>query len=418
MVVTRFCPTPSGWLHQGNLYLAILNQEFARRHGGRCEVQIDDLASPFPADEIIEAILDDLEWLGVCSRKQVMTHSRNKDIYVRMLDELEAQGWVQISRTVMGCCLAQVNISEQDQPVPIKAVHSSRCPEGVAGWLPFASDPRHLLAGSGVNVISGALGWRHDSFWCSDPKDPEPWLEFDLAQPGAPDTIELSWWEPLPLEVEVAVRGAGAAWRSVKQVQRPPERCPGHHHGWFIPRPYVGPEVVALDPAATRGSSQVRLTFRGMQPIENYEMTAPPAPEIIPYADLCNGKRTAERTFAMELRMFQFGRSASDIVLGATHVIRGDELMDELDLYVQCLHPLHHPIPVLCHVPRLVDAQGVKLSKTDGNAPRLVPELQAAGLNPQEARRWIIEQAYRTVKNPTPMHDFEGQMALLEKTID
>src|SRR4030042_234741 len=81
--VTRFCPTPNGYLHHGNIYMAMLNQEFARRHGGRFEVQVDDLLAPGLDPDMLQSILDDLEWMGIRARDQVLLHSRNRAAYLR-----------------------------------------------------------------------------------------------------------------------------------------------------------------------------------------------------------------------------------------------------------------------------------------------------------------------------------------------
>jgi len=176
--------------------------------------------------------------------------------------------------------------------------------------------------------------------------------------------------------------------------------------------------IVILDPVATAGGIDcLRLSFRGMQYTESYELCAPEGCETISYRDLCLGERTFRRTQAREIGLYQFARSASDVILGTTHAIRGDELEDELDLYVQFLLLLHYPLPILCHVPHLVDEAGEKLSKSQDNAPRIVEKLREEGLCPAEARQWIMDNAYRSIKKPTPLHSFEGQLALLATTV-
>lgn len=424
MVVTRFCPTPSGQLHHGNLYMALLNYQFAKRCGGYFYVQIDDLASPFPPDEIIAGIIEDLDWIGLCPAEKVLFHSRNKQIYLEMLDKLEAEGWLRIKRMVIGCALAKVRIEQAGKPVHPRNVRASSCAQGVAAWIPFAADPRHVLEDAGITIVRGALGWRHDAFWCCDPKEEAPWLEFDLPRGRRPDKLSLDWWLPLPRQVEVLGRKSPRLpWRRLARACHKPERFPSYHLEKFTPTPDRGPELITF--AADSDIAQLRLCFKGFQAIEDYEMTVPPEPEIIPYEDLCNGPRIAQRTVATPLRLFQFGRSASDLVLGTTHVIRGDELVKELDLFVQCFHGLKQPWPILCHVPCLVDANGEKISKSEGNAPpkpegnapRIVRELRDQGLTPAQARHWIIANAYSNVKQPTPGHGFAAQMNLLAATV-
>jgi len=243
MVVTRFCPTPTGHLHHGNLYVALLNQEFARRHQGRFEVQIDDFFDLFPPRETIDAILEDLEWLGVCPRERVLMHSRNKPLYLRMLDELEAKGKVKIRRKQKGCCVAKVEIHQNGRPIQIRAARASSCERGEVGYLPFASDPRHVIEPNWISMVHEVANWRHDTFWCSDPTDREPWIEFDLPHGSRPESVRLTCWLPRPEETEVLVKRAGEHWKHAAAVTRIPERVGEIRWAAFIPPQDGTPEL-------------------------------------------------------------------------------------------------------------------------------------------------------------------------------
>src|ERR1700756_1379184 len=64
-IVTRFAPSPTGYLHIGGARTALFNWLFAKHHGGKYLLRIEDTdraRSPQPA---IEAILDGLSWLGL-----------------------------------------------------------------------------------------------------------------------------------------------------------------------------------------------------------------------------------------------------------------------------------------------------------------------------------------------------------------
>jgi glutamyl-tRNA synthetase len=65
MVVTRFAPSPTGRLHVGNIRTALLNWLFARRHGGRFLLRLDDTDAARSTEEFAQAIRDDLAWLGM-----------------------------------------------------------------------------------------------------------------------------------------------------------------------------------------------------------------------------------------------------------------------------------------------------------------------------------------------------------------
>jgi glutamyl-tRNA synthetase len=64
-VVTRFAPSPTGFLHIGGARTALFNWLYARRHGGRMLLRIEDTDRERSTDAAIAAILDGLSWLGL-----------------------------------------------------------------------------------------------------------------------------------------------------------------------------------------------------------------------------------------------------------------------------------------------------------------------------------------------------------------
>ena len=64
-IVTRFAPSPTGRLHVGNLRTALHNWLFARRHGGRFLLRIDDTDGARSEERFVDAIRADLAWLGL-----------------------------------------------------------------------------------------------------------------------------------------------------------------------------------------------------------------------------------------------------------------------------------------------------------------------------------------------------------------
>ena len=63
-VVTRFAPSPTGILHVGNVRTALHNWLWARKHGGRFLLRIDDTDLERSKEEYVDAIRTDLGWLG------------------------------------------------------------------------------------------------------------------------------------------------------------------------------------------------------------------------------------------------------------------------------------------------------------------------------------------------------------------
>ncbi|MHA7818413.1 MAG: glutamate--tRNA ligase [Erythrobacter sp.] len=64
-VVTRFAPSPTGFLHIGGARTALFNWLYARHHGGKALLRIEDTDKKRSTQEAIDAILDGLEWMGL-----------------------------------------------------------------------------------------------------------------------------------------------------------------------------------------------------------------------------------------------------------------------------------------------------------------------------------------------------------------
>src|SRR5690606_15421135 len=75
-VVTRFAPAPSGRLHVGNMRTAIHNWLWARRHGGRFLLRIDDTDRARGEEGFVAAIRDDLAWLGLAADAEFRQSAR------------------------------------------------------------------------------------------------------------------------------------------------------------------------------------------------------------------------------------------------------------------------------------------------------------------------------------------------------
>ena len=92
-VVTRFAPSPTGRLHVGNIRTALHNFLFARKHGGRFILRIDDTDRERSTAEFDQAIRDDLEWLGL-RPDAIVRQSQRFGLYEREFERLKGQGRV------------------------------------------------------------------------------------------------------------------------------------------------------------------------------------------------------------------------------------------------------------------------------------------------------------------------------------
>lgn len=76
MKVLRFAPSPTGYLHLGNARTLLLNALVARRSGGRFILRIDDTDRERVREEFVEAIREDLAWLGLAPATEVRQSER------------------------------------------------------------------------------------------------------------------------------------------------------------------------------------------------------------------------------------------------------------------------------------------------------------------------------------------------------
>ncbi len=92
-IVTRFAPSPTGVLHVGNIRTALHNWLFARRHGGRFILRIDDTDAARSEERFVEAIRADLAWLGLVPDGEERQSARFA-LYEARFAELRAAGHV------------------------------------------------------------------------------------------------------------------------------------------------------------------------------------------------------------------------------------------------------------------------------------------------------------------------------------
>lgn len=89
-VVTRFAPSPTGYLHIGGARTALFNWLFARHHGGKYLLRIEDTDRARSTDAAIDAIFDGLSWLGLDGDEppvfQFARSDRHAQVAHRLLD--------------------------------------------------------------------------------------------------------------------------------------------------------------------------------------------------------------------------------------------------------------------------------------------------------------------------------------------
>lgn len=91
---TRFAPSPTGPLHLGHAYSAMLAHDMAQAQGGRFLLRIEDIDRARARPEWEAQIYDDLAWLGLSWEQPVLRQSDNMKVYRQAIDTLWKSGLI------------------------------------------------------------------------------------------------------------------------------------------------------------------------------------------------------------------------------------------------------------------------------------------------------------------------------------
>jgi glutamyl-tRNA synthetase len=92
MVVTRFAPSPTGYLHIGGLRTALFSYLWAKKNGGKFVLRIEDTDKARNSQEATEAILEAFEWLGLEADGDITYQSERDEIYAKYIKQLLDEG--------------------------------------------------------------------------------------------------------------------------------------------------------------------------------------------------------------------------------------------------------------------------------------------------------------------------------------
>ena len=129
-IVTRFAPSPTGYLHIGGARTAIFNWLLARHHGGRFLLRIEDTDLVRSNADMTKSILDAMAWLGLDHDGEITYQSQRFDIYNQYIDKLLDTGhayWC-------SCTPEEVEaMREEARQKGLKPKYSGRCREAGLG---------------------------------------------------------------------------------------------------------------------------------------------------------------------------------------------------------------------------------------------------------------------------------------------
>ena len=153
MIVTRFAPSPTGHLHLGHAYAALM----AAQAGTRFLLRIEDLDQGRARDEFVAAIFEDLQWLGLTWEEPVLRQSARIAAYRTALAALEKEG------LVYPCFCSRKEIAEEIA----RAVEAPQGPDGflypgTCRWLSAQERRQRIAAGDSyaLRLDAGAAAKR------------------------------------------------------------------------------------------------------------------------------------------------------------------------------------------------------------------------------------------------------------------
>ena len=206
-MLTRFAPSPTGELHLGHAYSAVLAHDAARGAGGKFLIRIDDIDGSRSREEFIGASLADLAWLGIDWDGDPERQSDRLDAYAAALDDLRTRGLVY----PCFCTRADIAASLSAPHGPSGAVYPGTCRHLTQGERErrMASEPHCWRLDMARAVAeTGELAWEEMG---QGLRIADPWAHGDivLARKDAPASYHLaSTLDDAAMGVTHIIRGA------------------------------------------------------------------------------------------------------------------------------------------------------------------------------------------------------------------
>ena len=160
-VVTRFAPSPTGLLHIGGVRTALFSWLYARHHGGKFILRVEDTDRERSTEEAVKVILDGMAWLDLNADEGPYYQTQRYDRYREVLAQMRAAG------TRLRLLLHQGR-ARGAAGAAAGGASRSRVTTGAAAT--GRNRGRALIRSSGFAILSMARSWsmtRCTAGWCS-----------------------------------------------------------------------------------------------------------------------------------------------------------------------------------------------------------------------------------------------------------
>ncbi|WP_428566926.1 MAG: tRNA glutamyl-Q(34) synthetase GluQRS [Solidesulfovibrio sp. DCME] len=191
MIVTRFAPSPTGLLHLGHAFSALVAYQAAREAGGRFLLRIEDIDPVRCKPEYTQAIFTDLAWLGLAWEEPVRCQSDHGADYAAALDRLREMGLLYpcaCTRRQIGELAAP---QENDEAGPVYPGTCRGLPEAARAELAQTRACVWRLDMAQACARVGGLTW-HDAGRGEVVADPGRFGDIVLARKDVPTSYHVS----------------------------------------------------------------------------------------------------------------------------------------------------------------------------------------------------------------------------------
>jgi glutamyl-Q tRNA(Asp) synthetase len=208
-VVTRFAPSPTGRLHLGHAFSAILAHDYARARSGRFVLRIEDIDGTRSRAAHVQTIIDDLHWLGLGWDGEVLFQSQRLGLYADALERLKGLDLLY----PCFCTRADIAASGSAPHGPGGAIYPGTC-------RALSADKRAARAGephawridmARATALAGPLRWQ-DEIAGMIAADPVAHGDVVLARKDAPASYHLA------VTVDDAAQGVSHVVRGVDLI--------------------------------------------------------------------------------------------------------------------------------------------------------------------------------------------------------
>ncbi len=194
--ITRFAPSPSGRLHKGHAYSALLAYRAALKNNGRFILRIEDIDTTRCKTEFMEGIYQDLRWLGLTWEEPVRKQSEHFSDYSEALDKLKALGVVYPCFCTRKDIQAEIAAAERAPHGPDGPLYPGICKKlALAEQTRLRADNQphawRLDLSAALKILSHPISW-YDQVCGLVPATPEILGDIVLARKDTPTSYHLS----------------------------------------------------------------------------------------------------------------------------------------------------------------------------------------------------------------------------------